>query len=120
MKLSIEDDDETIAEEEITFLSSGTKIVTLELDDDLDVNSNFRFIAQGISGFIFKNESILNVESKNCSLFIQTDKSIYKPSDTIKIRVLVLDFNLKPFHLDDDKNLLIYITVKRLIDIFCC
>lgn len=110
LKLSIEDDDETIAEDEITFMASGTEILQLAIDD-ISVNNNIRFVVNGTAGLIFDEESILNVESKNCSIFIQTDKSIYKPSETIHIRVLVLDFDLKPYQLDDSEYLKVSITV---------
>lgn len=110
LKLSIEDDDEIIADDEITFMSTGTEIRQLEIDD-ISVNHNFRFVAKGTAGLIFKDESILNVESKNCSIFIQTDKSIYKPSETIRIRILVLDFDFKPHQLDEAEYLKVSITV---------
>lgn len=110
LKLSIEDDDEIIAEDEITFMSSGTELLQLEIDD-ISVNKNFRFVAKGTAGLIFEDESVLNVESKNCSIFIQTDKAIYKPSETIRIRVLVLDFDLKPHALGEPDYLKVSITV---------
>lgn len=110
-KLSIEDDEETISTTEITLSSNETKIVTLSLED-LIVNNNYKLVAEGISGTIFKNSSLLNVESKNCSLFIQSDKGIYKPGETIRFRVLVLDFDLKPVDLDES-GVTVFITVKR-------
>lgn len=39
------------------------------------------------------------------SVFIQTDKGIYKPGDTIRFRVVILDANLKPADLKDDVNI---------------
>lgn len=74
-------------------------------------------MAEGILGTIFKKSSLLNVESKNCSLFIQSDKGIYKPGESIKFRVLVLDFNLKPVDLNDS-NLKVFITVNQFLIIF--
>lgn len=79
--------------------------------EELTVNNNLKFMAEGLSGIIFKNFTLLNVESKNCSIFIQSDKAIYKPGETIKFRVLVLDFNLKPFEFDDGDELKVFITV---------
>lgn len=103
VKLSIidEDDaDEVISSSEIILAPNETKVVALTIED-LEVNNNYKFVAEGLSGIVFKNSSLLNVESKNCSLFILTDKAIYKPGETIKFRILVLDFNLKPITLDD-------------------
>lgn len=44
---------------------------------------------------------------KKHSAFVQTDKSIYKPSDNVQFRVLVLDGNTRPI---DPTNAQIYIT----------
>lgn len=35
--------------------------------------------------------------SKPYSVFIQTDKPIYKPGDDVKFRVIAIDFNMKPY-----------------------
>lgn len=113
LKLSIENDAEVIAENEVTFMSSGTEVLQLAVDD-ISVNNNFRFVAEGMAGLIFKNDSTLNVESKNCSIFIQTDKSIYKPNEMIRLRILALDFNLKPYPLEEDEYLKISITVSTI------
>lgn len=107
--MSIEDDVESISTTELILTSNETQIVKLPVED-LVVNNNYKFTAEGISGIIFKNSTLLNVESKNCSLFIQTDKGIYKPGESIKFRVLVLDFNLKPVDLDAN-TLKVFITV---------
>lgn len=98
-----------ISTKEITLSSDETKLVELPVED-LAVNNIFKFTAEGVAGMIFKNFTILNVESKNCSVFIQSDKAIYKPGETIKFRILVLDFNLKPFELEDIE-LKVFITV---------
>lgn len=98
-----------ISTKEITLSSDETKLVELPVED-LAVNNIFKFTAEGVEGMIFKNFTILNVESKNCSVFIQSDKAIYKPGETIKFRILVLDFNLKPFELEDIE-LKVFITV---------
>lgn len=111
IQLSIEDENEndTIVTKDVTILSNQTKIIVLPVDE-LNVNNNLKFTAEGISGIIFKNSTLLNVESKNCSVFIQTDKAIYKPGESIKFRILVLDFNLKPAELHDTA-LKVYIMV---------
>ena len=90
--------------------SNRTELVSLKIGD-LDVSKEYKFVAEGISGLIFKNESTLKIETKAVSIFIQTDKAIYKPGDSIKFRVLVLDHDLKPVPLtSDDKQLSIYVT----------
>lgn len=114
LKLSIRDDDQVIAEDDVVFESSGTQVIRLAVDD-IRVNNNFRFVAEGLAGLVFRNETTLNVESKNCSLFIQADKSIYKPSDTIRVRILVLGFDLRPHQLDDDAILRVSVTVNMRV-----
>lgn len=37
------------------------------------------------------------MNTKKYSIFVQTDKSIYKPADKVQFRVLVLDSNTRPF-----------------------
>lgn len=101
IRLSIEDGDEIIITKDIDIVTNGTRLVVLPIEE-LSVNGYIKFIAEGISSIIFKNFTLLNVESKNYSIFIQTDKAIYKPSESIKFRILVLDFDLKPVELDDE------------------
>ncbi|XP_055917708.1 thioester-containing protein 1 allele R1-like [Eupeodes corollae] len=56
----------------------------------------YNLFAEGISGIEFKNSSRLNYAAEHLSIFIQTDKEIYKPGDEIKYRILVLDKNMLP------------------------
>lgn len=72
----------------------------------------YKLKAEGVSGIIFKNESNIDFHAKSFSVFIQTDKAIYKPGDTVRFRVLVLDPNMKPA--DIRGPLKIYITVSIL------
>lgn len=101
IRLSIvEDEDDIIITKDVDIVTNETKLVVLPIEE-LSVNGYIKFIAEGISGIIFKNFTLLNVESKNYSIFIQTDKAIYKPSESIKFRILVLDFDLKPIELEE-------------------
>lgn len=45
----------------------------------------------------FEQSIDLDMNTKKHSVFVQTDKSIYKPADKVQFRVLVLDANTKPF-----------------------
>ncbi|KAH8413116.1 hypothetical protein KR009_008160, partial [Drosophila setifemur] len=56
----------------------------------------YRLTAEGVGGVQFTNETLLHFESKQHTVLVQTDKSIYKPGDLVHYRVLVLDANLKP------------------------
>lgn len=108
-RLSIQDGLKYKNEKDVTVTSNQTEFITLRIDN-LDVTKGYKFVAEGLSGFLFKNESDLRIESKNVSIFIQTDKAIYKPGETIKFRVLVLDSELRPAKLTSDNLLSIYLT----------
>lgn len=56
----------------------------------------YRLTAEGLSGIDFHNERPISFVAKNASIFVQTDKAIYKPGDLVQFRILVLDINLKP------------------------
>ncbi|KMY88827.1 CD109 antigen [Drosophila simulans] len=56
----------------------------------------YRLTAEGLGGVQFTNETQLHFESKQHTVLVQTDKSIYKPGDLVHYRVLILDANLKP------------------------
>lgn len=109
IRLSIEDGIKYKNEQKVTINSNQTELVKLRIDD-LDVTKGYKLVAEGLSGIVFKNESNLKIESKNVSIFIQTDKAIYKPGETIKFRVLVLDAQLKPAILTSESLLSIYLT----------
>lgn len=70
----------------------------------------YRLNAEGLSGIDFRNERPINLVSKNASVFVQSDKAIYKPGDLVRFRILVLDYNLKPVTSQQPIN--IFITVK--------
>ncbi|CAM5099815.1 unnamed protein product [Eretmochelys imbricata] len=46
---------------------------------------------------LFSNSTSLLFEHKSISVFIQTDKSLYKPGQEVKFRVVTVDPDLKPF-----------------------
>jgi CD109 antigen len=60
-----------------------------------------------MTGEDFNSTRSLHMNIKNYSTFIQTDKSIYKPGDIVKFRILVLDGDTKPFKVDDIKIIIV-------------
>lgn len=46
---------------------------------------------------IFSNRTKLLFESKSISVFIQTDKSFYKPGQEVKFRIVTVYPDLKPY-----------------------
>lgn len=50
----------------------------------------------GLGGLTFSNTTSLEYVHKSYSIFIQTDKTIYKPGDTLRFRVVVVNPHLRP------------------------
>ena len=59
----------------------------------------------------------LDLQTQMHTIFIQTDKAIYKPNDCIKYRVLVLNAELKAAPINNNE-LSIEIVVSNLIGFF--
>ena len=72
-------------------------------------SGQYRLNAEGLSGIDFRNERPLSFVDKNASIFVQSDKAIYKPGDLVRFRILVLDQNLKPVASQEPIN--VFITV---------
>ncbi|XP_013387199.1 CD109 antigen-like [Lingula anatina] len=57
---------------------------------------NFKLKVEGRGGVQFKNETWLSMSQKSLSAFIQTDKAIYKPGQTVRFRAFATGPDLKP------------------------
>ena len=68
---------------------------------------DYKLDVKSISGDNFDRSVDLDLNTKKYSVFVQTDKSIYKPSDKVQFRVLILDSATRPFSASDVK---VYIT----------
>ncbi|XP_052896680.1 thioester-containing protein 1 allele S3-like [Anopheles moucheti] len=71
------------------------RMITFNMPADL-VAGNYKIIVDGQRGFSFHKEAELVHLSKTITGLIQIDKPVYKPGDTVKFRVIVLDSELKP------------------------
>ncbi|XP_053399007.1 CD109 antigen-like [Mercenaria mercenaria] len=68
---------------------------TLQIKVPNDVNAGFyKLHVNGTGGATFKNETTIRFESKSISLFIQTDKAMYKPEQTVNFRAFAVFPNL--------------------------
>uniref|UniRef100_A0A8W7K8T0 CD109 antigen n=1 Tax=Anopheles albimanus TaxID=7167 RepID=A0A8W7K8T0_ANOAL len=93
-RLAIAEDEKVVEQQQITLNTGETRLVPFTIGDIPD--GSYKLVAEGLSGLTFKNETNLQYQQKSFSVFVQTDKSIYKPGDTVRFRVLVLDPNTKP------------------------
>lgn len=99
-----------LASEDLSLGQGESRLIPFSIGDITD--GDYSLTAEGLSGFVFKNETSLTFQSKSFSVFVQTDKAVYKPGDTVRFRVLVLDPNTKPLqkvdtvkvHITDGKN----------------
>ncbi|XP_049537278.1 CD109 antigen-like [Anopheles darlingi] len=92
----------------VSLVSKGnvieSKNVSLERNDHQTIvfqlgsipEDKYHLVAEGKSGIVFRKEADLEYDDKFCSVLLQTDKAVYKPGDTVRFRVLVLDRNMKP------------------------
>lgn len=62
---------------------------------------------KSLTGNEFERSADLDLNTKKHSVFVQTDKSIYKPADKVQFRVLVLDSNTRPF---STSNIEVFVT----------
>ena len=49
-----------------------------------------------LSPYVFQSNTTLGVKRQSLITFIQTDKPIYKPGQTVKFRILSIESDLKP------------------------
>ncbi|XP_062547422.1 thioester-containing protein 1 allele R1-like isoform X2 [Armigeres subalbatus] len=99
-----------LASEDLSLGQGESRLIPFSIGDITD--GDYTLTAEGLSGYVFKNVTSLTFQSKSFSVFIQTDKAVYKPGDTVRFRVLVLDANTKPLqkintikvHITDGKN----------------
>uniref|UniRef100_A0A1I8P930 TEP1-F n=1 Tax=Stomoxys calcitrans TaxID=35570 RepID=A0A1I8P930_STOCA len=78
------------------------------------VSGVHKLIVEGMSGVIFRNESMLiSIPDAGPKIYIQTDKAVFKPGDEVKFRVIILDEHTRPLKvaepiridiLDDKRN----------------
>jgi hypothetical protein len=73
-------------------------IISLQLGD-LSSIPGYKFRVEGSGAANFIEEAWLGYNAKSYSMMAQTDKTVYKPGDFVKFRVMVVDENLKPLKL---------------------
>lgn len=54
------------------------------------------------STLVFTEQKQIGILTKKMSMFIQTDKDVYSPGETVHIRVISVSRDLKPYNGDVD------------------
>ncbi|UYV85162.1 CD109 [Cordylochernes scorpioides] len=79
----------------VAILPSGTmQIAGLSIGEWMP--GNYSLTVSGRGGLNFTNEMPLLFKLKSYSVFIQTDKAIYRPGDKVQLRAIIIDPNLIP------------------------
>lgn len=75
---------------------------------------SYRLTVQGNGGVTFQSSSPLKYIKKSYSVFIQTDKAVYKPGSKILFRALILNSEFKPSIDARTKPFTVHISVSSL------
>ncbi|XP_076337600.1 CD109 antigen-like isoform X2 [Tachypleus tridentatus] len=93
----------------VTLNSGETQILNFQIGEWGP--GKYNLTVSGTGGLTFRNETALEYEHKSYSVFIQTDKAIYKPSELVQYRVIVVNPFLIPsvtgaidIHITDGKG----------------
>ncbi|KAK3607708.1 hypothetical protein CHS0354_016732 [Potamilus streckersoni] len=83
-----------------TIVAESSQMFTGESELDLivplDIDSGtYEIHIEGKGAVSFKNYTSISYQPKSVSIFIQTDKAIYKPGQTVQFRVLAVNPDLK-------------------------
>ncbi|NXB74960.1 CD109 protein, partial [Donacobius atricapilla] len=89
-------DNETILSGEMVFEKESLFLFKLPLNS---ASGNYELLVEGHAGGrrIFSNRTSLMYMSKSTSVFIQTDKSMYKPGQDVLFRIVTVYPDLKPY-----------------------
>lgn len=74
---------------------SETRILNMEIGEW--AKGNYKLSVDGhIGSTPFNNSADILYEAKSSSIFVQTDKSVYKPGQTVKFRAIIVNPSLVP------------------------
>lgn len=105
--------DETKFPQVVTLKPNVTEVVSIPVGD-IPIDRNYKLVVKSISGIAIERHANLCLQTQKHAILIQTNKPIYKPNDSIKFRVLVLDSELRAAEINDNE-LSIEITVSFLL-----
>lgn len=76
--------------------TGNARMVSLKIPDEVPENQYTLFVS-GRDGVEFNQNYSVSVSKKTLSLFIQTDKAMYKPGQTVLFRAIAVYPDLKPY-----------------------
>lgn len=97
----------------VTLKPNVTEVVSIPVGD-IPIDRNYKLVVRSISGITIERHANLCLQTQKHAILIQTNKPIYKPNDSIKFRVLVLDSELRAAEINDNE-LIIEISVSFLL-----
>ncbi|XP_058815905.1 LOW QUALITY PROTEIN: thioester-containing protein 1 allele R1-like [Topomyia yanbarensis] len=100
-----EHDEEITVEQQIQLQSDETRL--MELNTTALQPGAYNLKIRSLSGFNINQDHPLQFQGATGLILVQTDKPIYRPGNTVKFRVLVLDERMRPL----DKLQRIHVTV---------
>ncbi|XP_062500801.1 C3 and PZP-like alpha-2-macroglobulin domain-containing protein 8 [Corticium candelabrum] len=81
-----------------TVAPNAADFIELQMPEQLPTeNGEYSLVVAGSGGLTFRNETTLTVDQKCVSVFIQTDKGIYKPGQTVMMRFVAYKPTLLPY-----------------------
>ncbi|XP_012136997.1 thioester-containing protein 1 allele R1 isoform X2 [Megachile rotundata] len=72
----------------------STRILQFDVGDIIP--GKYQLVARGLSGIDFSNSKPIEYIHKSYSVFIQTDRAIYKPGNKVMFRCILLNSRLRP------------------------
>ncbi|CAH0603133.1 unnamed protein product [Chrysodeixis includens] len=89
---------------EVQVPAATSRLIELEIGDPGP--GQYALVARSTSGPLFSSSSPLLYQPRSFCIFVQTDKRVYQPGDTINFRVIALDKYLLPLAATVDVSVL--------------
>ncbi|CAH4004421.1 unnamed protein product [Pieris brassicae] len=89
---------------EIQISAATSKLINLEINDPGP--GHYKLVARSTSGPQFSSSAALTYQARSFCIFVQTDKRVYQPGETLDFRVIALNKYLLPLSNNVDVSIL--------------